>query len=170
MAWDKNGKAMLSDPVKEGDNKWTEKEVFGADILSYISNRYDTEAEYGYEAGTSQATMVAERVKLLFDETEGRPFTIHLLFRLEYYLKNSMGAFVVGDKLTIADVAWFPHVFLKCVPTIDSGLFPHVREWYFRLAAVSDVRKGAIGAGWGFEDQRFLDLLGRGQAARDGTV
>jgi hypothetical protein len=61
----------------------------------------------------------------------------------------------------LADLAWLPYVYIGCIPAIDSGLFPNVQAWYFRMASISDVRKGAIGAGWGFEHKRFMDLLAR---------
>ncbi|KAL3454295.1 hypothetical protein BJX65DRAFT_302082 [Aspergillus insuetus] len=168
MAWDRHGKTMLSDPVRESSEKWGENEVFGGNILAYLSQKYDAEKEFAYEDGTSQAEMVADRVKFLFQEMENKQdFTLRLLSTIEYYLHNSIGGFVVGDKLTKADLAWFPYVYLRCIPAIDSGLFPNVQAWYFRMASVSDVRKGAIGAGWGFEHKRFMDLLARGLPHRE---
>ncbi|KAL2798629.1 hypothetical protein BJX66DRAFT_333991 [Aspergillus keveii] len=168
MAWDRHGKTMLSDPVRESSENWDENQVFGADILAYLSTKYDAEKEFAYQDGTSQAEMVEDRVKSLFKEMENKQeFTLRLLRTFEYYLDNSMGGFAVGDKLTMADLAWFPYVYLQCIPAIDSGLFPNVQAWYFRMASISDVRKGAIGAGWGFEHKRFMDLLDRGLSRRE---
>jgi hypothetical protein len=103
MAWDRHGKTMLSDPVRESSEKWDENQVFGGYILAYLSQTYDAEKEFAYQDGTSQAEMVEDRVKFLFKEMENKQdFTLRLLRTLEYYLDNSMGGFVVGDKLYVS--------------------------------------------------------------------
>jgi hypothetical protein len=93
---------MLSDPVRESSEKWDENQVFGEDILAYLSTKYDAEKEFAYENGTSQAEMVEDRVKFLLKEMENKQdFTMKLLSTPEYYLDNSMGGFVVGGKLYV---------------------------------------------------------------------
>ncbi|KAL2841538.1 hypothetical protein BJX68DRAFT_271167 [Aspergillus pseudodeflectus] len=162
MAFDKHGTTMLSEPIREGDGKWGEETVFGSQIIEYLFQEYDTEKEFSYEKGSSKAAMVADRAKFVFESVDGNDMTITMLCKLEYYLHNSVGFHVVGNTVTLADIVWFPYIYLNCIPAIDSGMFPNVRQWYFQMAAISDLRKGVLGAGWDFESKEFRDLLARG--------
>jgi glutathione S-transferase len=61
---------------------------------------------------------------------------------LDVQLSKSKSGFLVGDHISIADIAALSWVIFGDYVDVDMNLFPHLKEWEARLSARPGISKG----------------------------
>ncbi|KAL3465230.1 hypothetical protein BJX64DRAFT_285773 [Aspergillus heterothallicus] len=155
------GQQMLSDPVKLGDRKWDEKLVHGTEILEYLIRKYDPTYRLSYLDESYNASRVRIRVAAALEEHKKQEVTAEFLWEMEGLLQVSVGDYLVGNKMTLADMLYFPLIFSSryAVEVVDSGAFPCIYEWYMRMAKLISVQNAVEHCGWSWRGPAFSELL-----------
>ncbi|PWY86723.1 putative glutathione S-transferase [Aspergillus heteromorphus CBS 117.55] len=134
-------------------------------VLKYLVERYDPEYKLWYPHGTrenyelfswlffqtsgigpfqGQATHflrhVPERIPYAVDRYHNESRRLYSV--LEKQLAPKRGGYIVGEKFTIVDIAFWCLAATAPWAGLDLGEFPAVREWYERILQRPGVRRG----------------------------
>ena len=133
-------------------------------IMLYLIDKYDKNHKISFEHGTN---LYYEMVSWLFFQNAGigpmqgqaHHFVRYAPEKIDYAIKRYQnetrrlysvletrlkenGDWLVGDKMTIADIAIYPWVNVSFYGDIDMSEFPKLREWSDRIFAREAVRRG----------------------------
>lgn len=73
---------------------------------------------------------------------------------------KATGAYIVGDKYSIADIANFGWVNVAYFAGVDLEAFPHLHQWWEKVAARPAVKKGlAVPSPPGITNEPFKEKL-----------
>ncbi|KAI1425893.1 glutathione S-transferase [Xylaria sp. FL1777] len=134
-------------------------------MLQYIVDRYDKDHKVSYPFGTAEyyetnswlmwqmsglGPMQGQLSHFNRYALEKIPYAINRysaetrrLYRtLDTALKNSKSGYLVGDRITIADIAIWPWVALGKNSGVDPQEFPTLNEWVLRILKRPGVEKG----------------------------
>lgn len=134
-------------------------------ILQYLADTYDKDHLYSYEHGTKeyykyleiltfaiagQGPMQGQANHFSLYAPEKIPYGIkryteetkRLYSVLDLYLERSKGPYLVGDRLTGADVSVFGWAVFANAIGVDLEQFPRVWTWAKLVAKIPEVQKG----------------------------
>lgn len=137
----------------------------GGSILQYLTERYDTEHKLSFPKGSreyyecnnwlffqhggvgpmqGQASHFLKYapVKIEYGVKRYVTETRRLYSVLDTQLSKSKSGYLVGDHLSIADIANLSWVIFGEYTDVDMNAFPHLKEWEARLSARPGISKG----------------------------
>ncbi|KAJ5736650.1 uncharacterized protein N7483_001775 [Penicillium malachiteum] len=134
-------------------------------VLKYLVEQYDTDFKLWYPHGTrenyelfswlffqvggvgpfqGQATHflrhVPEKIPYALDRYHNESRRLYSV--LEKQLSNNNGGYIVGDKFTIVDIAFWSLAATAPWAGLDLGEFPAVQAWYTRLLTRPSIQNG----------------------------
>lgn len=158
-----NGRIPTLSDVDASGEKLTISES-GA-ILLYLVDKYDKDNKYSYAYGTPQYWKTVEL--LMFQmaglgpmQGQAGHFTIFAPEKVPYgierytnetkrlygvmedVLEQTKSGFLVGDRLTIADVACWPWIALGKMINIDISEYSRLAQWFESLEKMEEFAKG----------------------------
>lgn len=137
----------------------------GGSILQYLTERYDPEHKLSFPKGSreyyecnnwlffqhggvgpmqGQASHFLKYapVKIEYGVKRYVTETRRLYSVLDTQLSKSKSGYLVGDHLSIADIANLSWVIFGEYTDVDMNAFPHLKEWEARLSARPGISKG----------------------------
>lgn len=134
-------------------------------ILQYLADTYDKEHKFSYPHGSKDYYRVLEvltfqvaglgpmqgqanhftlfaQEKIPYGIKRYQDETARLYSVVEEYLHRSSGGYLVGDKITAADVAVLPWFILADRVGVDFKKFPTTFEWAQKLVANPAIKRG----------------------------
>jgi len=134
-------------------------------IMQYLVAHYDKNHHFSYPAGSKEAVEVNNWLffqvgKIGPSHEEAEHFSRNAPEKLQYPIEHFIGKaralyltldkhlaktnhpFLVGNKLTIADIALYPWVEAAAKTGLDVEDFSHLTAWESRLATRAAVKKG----------------------------
>lgn len=134
-------------------------------ILQYLADTYDKEHKFSYAHGTKEYYKFLEILtfqvaglgpiqgqanhfalyapeKIPYGIKRYQDETARLYSVIEEYLNRSSGGYLVGDKITGADVAILPWFVFADRVGVDYASFPKTFEWAQKLVADPAIKKG----------------------------
>ncbi|KAL5049518.1 hypothetical protein BDW71DRAFT_195509 [Aspergillus fruticulosus] len=131
----------------------------GSEITEYLLQHYDGEHQFSYKAGSREATEVNSWVSFLLETLEGSDAAnilssgetplarkvLRLYLNVEQHLQETRTRYIVGNKLTLADLVVFPIAATADSFGLDLERFPEVTGWYNRLMSEYPMRKAMAG-------------------------
>ncbi|KAL4930357.1 uncharacterized protein BDV17DRAFT_259457 [Aspergillus undulatus] len=112
--------------------------------FSYSNESPLTESVADWELAVGQITRHIWLARGQFQQDK-----VELLCRsLEVRLRYSSSGWIVGDRLTLADITTFPYInFVQWARDPSTELYPRAKAWYMRLARMRPVRRGMEAVG-----------------------
>jgi len=133
-------------------------------IAQYLIRQYDADHHISYPQGSPQEAEVnnwfffvtanispnhKEAIHFTQQAPEKIPYsidrftnkTLRRFFSLEQHLGSAKSDYIVGSKLTIADIALIPYIIAADAVGIDIERFPFVTSWYDRMIRRPSVMK-----------------------------
>ncbi|KAL4983333.1 glutathione S-transferase [Aspergillus falconensis] len=131
----------------------------GSEITEYLLQHYDGEHQFSYKTGSREATEVNSWVSFLLETLEGSDAAnilssgetplarkvLRLYLNVEQHLQETRTRYIVGNKLTLADLVVFPIAATADSFGLDLERFPEVTGWYNRLMSEYPMRKAMAG-------------------------
>ncbi|KAK2814473.1 hypothetical protein FQN49_008175 [Arthroderma sp. PD_2] len=134
-------------------------------ILQYLADRYDTEHKISYPKGTREAYEVNNWLFFQMGgvgpmQGQAHHFTRYAPERIEYgvtryqnetrrlygvldkHLSQSKSGYLVGDRITIADIAHWGWIAVAGWAGVEIDDFPHLKAWREKLLQREGVEKG----------------------------
>jgi len=132
-------------------------------ILQYIAEKYDTSGKF-YGKTTQERAHVNQWVAyqisglgpsqgqanwFLHFHSEKLPSAIEryqneskrIYEVIDKYLAEGNKQYLVGDRFTIADIAFYPWVKVVAYAQVDISVYTHVKQWYDRIEAHDSVKR-----------------------------
>ncbi|KAL2841763.1 glutathione S-transferase [Aspergillus pseudodeflectus] len=134
------------------------KIIDGNLITEYLLDRYDKDLKLSYPEGSNQAREVDDWLSFLNgsahhfqhpsgDNLSGGETTpsvrevLRIYLHLELQLQKMLTQYLVGSRLTLADLVAFPFAATADSYGLDLERFPQVTAWYNRLMSEHFVRR-----------------------------
>ncbi|KAK5662942.1 hypothetical protein OQA88_6354 [Cercophora sp. LCS_1] len=114
-------------------------------ILQYLADRYDTEHKLSYPKGSREDWEVNGYApeKIPYGINRYQNETKRLYSVMEDQLATSTSGYLVGDRMTIADISCWGWVNSHDWAGVSIDGFPKLKEWLERMRARPGVAKGA---------------------------
>ncbi|KAK3190677.1 Glutathione S-transferase 2 [Lecanicillium sp. MT-2017a] len=106
-------------------------------ILEYLVERYDTDRKVSYPRDSRYAkTKIEYGINRYYNETR------RLYGTMESQLAKSSHGYLVGDRVTVADIACWGWVANHNADGVSLDEFPHVEKWLKKLLQRPGFEKG----------------------------
>ncbi|KAL3465229.1 hypothetical protein BJX64DRAFT_285772 [Aspergillus heterothallicus] len=140
--------------------------IFGRKMLPHLMSRLDAGRTCLYDDRPGANEAINDRINRLYKQIDTGDFW-QWLHDMEFYLQKFKCRNIVGIKVTLADIVFFPLAFeIYSTHLAHTGLFPGTGRWY-RDWALRSYTTEALGAvGWSPSDPLFMDLVARRMRAR----